>query len=97
MQDVLSYMTLGDIAFKQIIHHDELLIDFLNSFFEYNHEGKKVIKVKAEIKENKQSDGQIAFHVNVLADLTTGEKLPMHIYKKGDKLLIANIKKGIEV
>lgn len=96
MQDIVSKMPVSDIAFKAIISHDKLLIDFLNAYLEYNHENKKIIRVIKEIKEKKK-DGQFELYAKVIADLATEEQIIFYLYKKGNNLLIANSKKEIEV
>ena len=95
MQDIVSKMPVSDIAFKAIISHDKLLIDFLNAYLECNHENKKIIRVVKEIKEKKK-DGQFELYAKVIADLATEEQIIFHLYKKGNNLLIANSKKEIE-
>ena len=96
MQDIVSKMPVSDIAFKAIISHDKLLIDFLNAYLEYNHENKKIIRVVKEIKEKKK-DGQFELYAKVIADLATEDQIFFHLYKIGNNLLIANSKKEIEV
>ena len=81
MQDIVSKMPVSDIAFKAIISHDKLLIDFLNAYLEYNHENKKIIRVVKEIKEKKK-DGLSELYAKVIADLATEEQRIFDLYKK---------------
>ncbi len=83
-----STNSFGDLMFKRIMSEEELLIDFLNSYFSYMSDDKKIGKAKAHISEKTEPDGLKAYHVMIQAYLTSGEEMPIGIYKKEDDLII---------
>ena len=45
-----------DSTFKHIFSNETILIDFLNSFFTYIHEKKKVMKIRVNMDERISGD-----------------------------------------
>ena len=90
-------MSQGDIVLKVLVKHDRMLIGFLNSFLDYNHANKEIVKIITKTIEERKKDGQPEIYAKVLAELTTGDQLVFHLYKKGVNLLIAHTKKETEI
>ncbi len=104
MQDVAKEMSFNgitmsqdDIVFKVLVKHDIMLIDFLNSFLNYSHTNKEIVKIITKTIEERKKDDQPEIYAKVLAELTNGNQLVFHLYKKGMNLLIAHAKKETEI
>ena len=84
MKTKIFYPLTDDICFKYIFGRNDILKDFLNSFFEYIGEKKKVKKV--EITTQKEMIGSRrknkVFYGDILAYLDTDEIVSVEIYNR---------------
>ena len=84
MKTKIFYPLTDDICFKYIFGRNDILKDFLNSFFEYIGEKKKVKKV--EITTQKEMIGSRrknkVFDGDILAYLDTDEIVSVEIYNR---------------
>lgn len=82
MPTKVFFSLTDDICFKYIFGKEEILKDFLNSFFSYLNEDKKVIKI--EITTNKEMIGRNRknkiFYGDILAFLNTQEIVSLEMY-----------------
>ena len=82
MKTKVFFSLTDDICFKYIFGKEEILKDFLNSFFSYLNENKKVMKI--EITTNKEMIGRNRknkiFYGDILAFLNTQEIVSLEIY-----------------
>ena len=72
-----------DLVFKHVFSKMEILVDFLNSYFAFFHEKKRVVEVKAStddpIKGNKRKHK--VYYGDIMAYLDNGEMVSIEMYK----------------
>ena len=73
-----------DSTFKHIFSNETILIDFLNSFFTFIHEKKKVMKIKVNTDERISGDKRKykVYYGDIMAYLEHEEIMSIEMYKK---------------
>ena len=87
MKPKVFYPFIDDICFKYIFSKEEVLKDFLNSFFDYLKVDKRVVKVKSSSNVpiyGKQVNKKV-FYGDILVWLNTGEIVSIEMYRKFGK------------
>ena len=80
----ISVSLTDDICFKYIFSKEEILKDFLNSFFQFIREKKKVMKVRTSSNVPIYGDKyhHKVYYGDILAWLDTGEVVIVEMYRK---------------
>ena len=84
MNTKINVSLTDDICFKYIFSKEEILKDFLNSFFQFIREKKKVVKVRASSNVPIYGDKYHykVYYGDVLVWLDTGEVVAVEMYRK---------------
>ena len=83
INDVFLGLT-DDLIFKHVFSNEIILIDFLNSFFDYIKEKKEVIRIRVNTNESIKSDKRKykIYIGDIMAYLDNGEVMSIEMYKK---------------
>ena len=73
-----------DLVFKHVFSNKVILTDFLNSFFDYIHENKKVMKIRVNTDERISGDKRKykVYYGDVMVYLDHGEIMSIEMYKQ---------------
>ena len=84
MNTKINVTLSDDICFKYIFSKEEILKDFLNSFFQFIREKKKVVKVRTSSNVPIYGDKfhHKIYYGDVVASLDTGEVVIIEMYRK---------------
>ena len=79
-----QYSLTDDICFKYIFQHKPILTRFLNAFFAYMGENKKVVEIKVTSEKEMigENRNKKVFYFDMLAYINTGEIVAIEAYKK---------------
>lgn len=84
MNTKINVTLTDDICFKYVFSKEEILKDFLNSFFQFIREKKKVMKVRTSSNVPIYGDKyhHKIYYGDIMASLDTGEVVIIEMYRK---------------
>ena len=81
------YAITDDLVFKHLFSREEILSDFLNSYYEYMNEQLKVVRVKSNIDEVIKGSKRKykVYYGDIMAYIDNGEIVSIEMYQQFGK------------